>query len=60
MPNEIDAIEWARHQIDDAIDEWLRLNGLGDKAIIGIDCSFVNNELDDLLTVGQEIEGGKV
>lgn len=41
-------LEIARADIDEAIDKWLKLNGLTEQQIGELDYSFIDNELNDL------------
>lgn len=39
-------IEQARHEIDNAIDKWLKLQGFTDHEVSDLDYSTMNEELD--------------
>lgn len=44
----------ARYLLDEAIDKWLKYNGLTDEQIRGLDYSTIDNELHYLLESVQE------
>lgn len=47
----ITEVETLRMNIDDAIDAWLAANGVNEDARTNLDYSFIDNELNDLLTL---------
>ena len=51
IKDDMTELEIARLNIDDAIDAWLKANGLSQDTIDNIDYSFLDNELNDMLTM---------
>ena len=50
MNNQITELEILRMNIDDAIDAWLKANGVSQSTIDNIDYSYLDETLNDMLT----------